>query len=403
MPGPGAYLMGEEERQELEDVMESWHINRYGDEGDPGFKGKVHHLEEEFAAYSGVAHCVATSSGTASLLVSLLALGIGRGDEVIVPAYTFVATYSAVIFTGATPVLAEVEESLTLDPADAERRITERTKAVIPVHMIGAPCNMDRILEFAKRHGLYVIEDCCQAAGASYKGKKVGSMGDFGCFSLNIFKTVTAGDGGMIVTDDDGLYERAFGIHDQGHEPNRTEVAIGERSILGLNFRINELTGAVALAQVRKIDRIVERLRKQKRLLKERIEETIVSTPGVEFRKLHDPEGECATLLGIILPDGEAAASVAHELGTKTLADSGWHVYNNMEHVIQYLSGRGIEIRKGSFPRTDSLLERTIIISIGVVDSGIGSAFGINIHSTFEEIEEKARLIQRAITRQLGE
>jgi 8-amino-3,8-dideoxy-alpha-D-manno-octulosonate transaminase len=258
--------------------------------------------------------------------------------------------------------------------------------------MIGNCCDMDRILPIAEKHGLYVIEDCCQAAGASYRGKKAGSMGHFGCFSLNIFKTVTAGDGGMIITKDAELYERAFGIHDQGHEPNRTEVAIGDRSILGLNFRINELTGAVALAQVRKLDHILERLRSLKKQLKERLE----SIPDIEFRRLPDPVGECATLLGIILPDKRRADEIADRLETRTLDRSGWHVYSNMEHVLSYFRERGIEIGKGSFPHTDDILERTIILSIGVVDPGVGSGFGININSSAEEIEQTAERVHRA-------
>ncbi len=392
MPGPGAFLIGDEERAQVEEVMRTGHLSRYGKAEEPGFTQKVFRLEKEFAAFSGVPYCIATSSGTSSLLVALIALGIGRDDEVIVPAYTFVASYSAIIFSGAVPVLAEIDESLTLDPDDIEHRITERTKAIMPVHMIGNCCDMDRILAIAAKHHLYVIEDCCQAAGASYKGRKVGSMGHFGCFSLNIFKTVTAGDGGMIITSDEELYRKAFGIHDQGHEPNRTDVAVGERSILGLNFRVNELTGAVALAQVRKLDSIISTLRSLKRRLKERLE----NIPDIEFRRLPDPEGECATLLGIILPNKERAAEIAARLETKTLDRSGWHVYSNMEHILRYFKERGIEMGKGSFPRTDDILERTIILSIGVVDPGVGSGFGININSTTEEIEQTAQEVVRA-------
>jgi dTDP-4-amino-4,6-dideoxygalactose transaminase len=160
-------------------------------------------------------------------------------------AYTFVASYSSVIFLGLVPVLAEIDESLSLDPDDIERRITERTKAIMPVHMLGNPCNMDRIIAIARKHNLLVLEDCCQAAGASYKGKKVGTIGNIGAFSLNFFKTINSGDGGFVITNDKTLYEKAFGMHDQGHTPNRTGVEVGNRSLLGLNFRINELTAAV--------------------------------------------------------------------------------------------------------------------------------------------------------------
>ena len=169
MPGPGSYLVGQEEIKELMDVMEYGHLSRYGDMNDPAFKHKVHTLEEEFAAYSGVPYALTTSSGTGSLLIPLLAMGANPGDEVIVPAYTFVASFSAIIFAGFTPVLAEIDESLTLDPKDVETRITDKTRAIMPVHMLGNPCKMKEIMEIAKKHNLVVLEDCCQAAGASYQ------------------------------------------------------------------------------------------------------------------------------------------------------------------------------------------------------------------------------------------
>jgi 8-amino-3,8-dideoxy-alpha-D-manno-octulosonate transaminase len=307
-----------------------------------------------------------------------------------------VASYSAVIFAGAVPVLAEIDESLTLDPADIEKRITPRTKAVMPVHMIGNPCDMDRIREITDRNGLYLIEDCCQAAGSSYGGRKVGTMGRFGCFSLNFFKTITAGDGGMVITDDEELYRRAFALHDQGHSPNRTGVEIGKRSILGLNFRINEVTGAVALAQLRKIETIVTTLREKKRLLKERLGD-LAERGEVGFRRLNDPSGECATILTLLFPDAERAQRAAAELGSKTVAESGWHVYSNMEHVLRHLASIGRPAAKGALPRTDELLGRSVNISIGVVDPGVGSGFGINITSGEEEIDRAAEEIRRAV------
>ena len=182
MPGPGAYWFGKEEMEAVMEVMQSGYLFRYGSENDPKFLHKVSTLEKEFGQYSGANCALATSSGTSSLLVSLIAMGLKPGDEVIVPAYTFVATYSAVIFAGCVPVLAEIDESLSIDPDDIEHRITPRTKAIVPVHMLGNPCNMDRIMEIACKHKLVVLEDACQAAGASYKGKKVGTIGDMGIF-----------------------------------------------------------------------------------------------------------------------------------------------------------------------------------------------------------------------------
>ncbi|MBP1767254.1 MAG: L-alanine:N-amidino-3-keto-scyllo-inosamine aminotransferase [Candidatus Aminicenantes bacterium] len=392
MPGPGSQWIGEEEVKEILDVMSSGHLFRYGSLEDPGFKHKVYSFEKEFAACCGLKYALATSSGTAALLCALKAVGIGEGDEVIVPAYAFIATYSAVIFAGGIPVLAEIDESLCLDPADIERRIGLKTKAIMPVHMLGNPCDLEAITAVADKLGLPVIEDACQANGASYKGRRLGGKGVMGAFSLNIFKTVTAGDGGVVVTDDEDLYRNAFGFHDQGHSPLRGGVEVGRRSVLGLNFRMNELTGAVALAQLRKLDRIIAVLREKKRQFKE----SITGIEGMKFRTLNDPGGECATLCTVIFDSPERAARVSRKLGTTTVNRSGWHVYSNMEHINRYLRDRGLPHGKGAYPRTDDILSRAINLSVGVVDAGLGAAFGINIDSSKEEIRETAARFREA-------
>ena len=392
MAGPGSCWIGDEEIEEVMDVLKSKYLFRYGDLGDENFKHKVHTLEQEFARYCGVDYALVTSSGTGAILVSLLAMGIKPGDEVIVPAYTFVATYSSTIFAGAVPVLAEIDESLSLDPDNIEARITPKTKVIIPVHMLGNPCNMDAIMEIADRHGLMVLEDACQAGGGVYKGRKLGSIGRMGAFSLNIFKTITAGDGGVITTGEKDLYERAFAIHDQGHTPHRTGVQVGSRSILGLNFRVNELLGAVALAQLRKIDRIISTLKGKKKKFKELISDV----DGFKFRTLNDPEGECGTLCTVIFDSAEKAARVSKALGTTTVDHSGWHVYANMEHINRYLQEVGQPHGKGAYPRTDDILSRSINLSIGVVDAGLGSAFGININSTDDDIKAAADKFREA-------
>ncbi len=392
MPGPGVYWFGKEEMDEALEVLQSGYLFRYGDESDPKFLKKVYTLEKQFAKYCGAGYALATSSGTSSLLVSAVALGLKPGDEVIVPAYTFVASYSALIFLGLVPVLAEIDESLCLDPSDIEHRITERTKAIMPVHMLGNPCDLDRIMAIAKKHGLYVLEDCCQAAGASYKGKKIGTIGDMGAFSLNIFKTINSGDGGLVITDNIDLYEIAFGMHDQGHKPNRTGVEVGKRILLGLNFRLNELSAAVALAQLGKLDMIVSTLRQKRSLLKK----LISKANGFKFRTLNDPEGDCATLCTVIFDSREKALKVSKALGSKTVDQSGWHVYANMEHVMAHLKTIGQPHTKGSYPKTDDILSRSMNISVGVVDGGLGAGWGININSTESEIENAAEMFIKA-------
>ena len=403
MAGPGAYLFGDEERKELMDVMESGYLFRYGSEDDPAYKKKVVQFEEEFAKYTNAKYCVAVNSGTGALMCCLAALGIGPGDEVIVPGYTFIASISSIILSRAIPVLAEIDESLTIDPEDIRKKITKKTKAIMPVHMLGNPCDMDKIMEIAKEHGLFVIEDCCQAAGGSYKGKKLGTIGSIGAFSLNVFKTISAGDGGMVVTDDPVLYERAFGFHDQGHKPNRTGVEVGNRSIVGMNMRMNELTGAVALAQVRKLGTIIGMLQTKKAKLKKEIS----GMAGFGFRRVNDPAGECATLLTLLFKDKETADRFGAKIGAVTIAHSGWHVYNNMEQILEKKTsteyncpyvceayGQTIEYHKHMLPNTDAILDRAINISVGVVDKGLGSPFGININSEEEEIMQVAQKIR---------
>ena len=260
MPGPGADLVGAEELAELNDVIASGHLSRFGPD-DASFPAKVRRFEETVAELAGTGYALAVNSGTSALFLALVGLGIGPGDEVIVPGFTYVATISSVVYARARPVLAEVDETFDLDPADVEARITPRTRAIIAVHMLGNPARIAELRAVADRHGLALIEDCAQAFGATYGGRWVGSHGSVGTYSFNEFKTITCGDGGMLVTDDEALYRRAFAMHDQGHSPNRRGVEVGNRPFLGLNFRMTELEGAVLLAQVRRIDRIRDHLR----------------------------------------------------------------------------------------------------------------------------------------------
>ena len=392
MPGPGAYWVGEEERREVMQVLESGHLSRYGDLDDPNFTHKVYTFEKEFAAYCGVRHALAISSGTTALLASAIAMGLKAGDEVIVPSFGYVGTYSPLIFLGIVPVLTEIDDSLTICPEDIEHRITPQTKAILPVHAMGNPSDMAAVMSIAEKHELPVFEDACQATGGTYRGRKLGTIGCMGAFSLNIFKTITAGDGGALVTDDPELYERAFGVQDQGYKPDRASLAIGENSILGLSFRVNELCGAVALAQLRKIDRITATLREKKNKLKALID----GAGDFRFRTIHDPDGECGTLCTLIFNNADTAAQIAQRLGTNTLDDSKWHLYANMDQVNRHLKSIGRPNGKGACPQTDDIVRRAINLSVGVVDAGLCSEFGININSTDEEIERVAAQFCRA-------
>lgn len=409
MPGPGYYWIGEEEEREVLEVVRSRHLNRYGDASDPAFKAKVVTFERMVCERFGVKHSLAVSSGTAALFVALQTLRIGPGDEVICPGYTFVASMSSIIFAGAVPVLAEVDDTLNLDPADVEAKITPRTKAILAVHMLGAPAAVAELAAVAERHNLYLIEDTAQAFGASLDGKPLGTFGIIGTYSFNIYKTINAGDGGMVVMNDEQLFHTAFGIHDQGHKPLRMGLEVGSRSIIGFNFRMNELTGAVLIAQLRKLDALLTDLRSTK----SRLKEALGDVPGLGFRRVLDSDGECATLLVLTLPSASAAAAIAAELGTVTLDHSGWHVYSNMEHILakrQLVPGppfdstefaTDVDYAKGMLPKTDDLLRRSINLSIGVVDTGLGSGVGVHPKASAEEIDAVAARVREAAAKHL--
>jgi dTDP-4-amino-4,6-dideoxygalactose transaminase len=263
----------------------------------------------------------------------------------------------------------------------------------------------------ADRHGLALIEDRAQAFGATYRGRAVGSYGVIGTLSFNEFKTVTCGDGGMIITDDEDLYRRCFALHDQGHAPLRLGVEVGQRPFLGLNFRMIELAGAVLLAQVRKLDRIRTRLRENKALFKSLIRDL----PGLAFRDLPDPEGDLATHLVVLFPEAVIARQVASELNSRVLADSGWHIYSQMEHLLMQrtASMRGAPFhnldgstadyyRPGMLPQTDDLVRRAMSIGIGVADPNLGSTFGVTVLDGPDAVRERAAQFRQTAAKYLG-
>ena len=407
MPGPGLDLIGEEELAEVREVIASRKLSRYGPH-DGSFPAKVRRLEEAVAEMAGARFALALNSGTSGLLAVLAALDIGPGDEVIVPGFTYVASISSIVYSGATPILAEVDRSFDLDPTDVEARITPRTRAIMLVHMLGNPGRLSAIRAIAERHHLALIEDAAQAFGATYHGRWVGTHGRMGVYSFNEFKTITCGDGGMVVTDDEHLYRRAFAMHDQGHSPGREGVEIGARPFLGLNFRMTELEGAVLLAQVRRVAAIREHLSANATLVRSIIEEV----PAIEFRELPDPEGDLATHLVVIFPSQRMAERVTAELGSITLDRSGWHVYSHMEHLLarRTATERGYPFhqagheapgyRVGMLPATDALLARSMSFSIGVHDPNL-APFGVRILDDATVAAERAGRFREVALRHL--
>jgi 8-amino-3,8-dideoxy-alpha-D-manno-octulosonate transaminase len=269
--------------------------------------------------------------------------------------------------------------------------------------MLGNPGHLDEISKIAKENNLILIEDCAQAFGATFKGKSVGTFGGIGAFSLNVYKTITGGDGGMVITDDEELYKRAFAVHDQGHLPLRQGVEQGNRTVLGINFRMTEFTAAVVGAQLKKIDYIKIKLKENKKYLKN----ILSDVKEIKFRNILDEKGDIGTLLTFFMPSIDSAERLSEKLGCTTIAKSGWHVYNNMEHFLNqstvtdegcpftcpYYKGGPIKYSKGMLPQTDDLLSRAINIGIGVSDVGLGSNYGININSSEKEIKAKGNKI----------
>lgn len=336
---PGYEVFGEEERKAINDLFDANGGVLFAHGFDALRKGvyKVREFEAAAAKKFAVAHAQAVSSGTAALRVALAALGIGRGDDVIIPAFTFVATAEAVIQAGASLVVVDVDESLNIDPNAIEAAITPATRAIIAVHMLGAPADMEAIGRIARKHGLKVIEDAAQAVGGSYRGRYLGTIGDAGCFSFDAGKVMITGEGGMVVTNDYGTFEKARAYHDHGHEYSTTvgrgeEGAIGE----GFNYRMTELQGAIGIVQLGKLDSIVNAQRQNKAKLT-----ALIGELGIRGRRINDESGELGDAVVMFFNDRQTSARFLaglkrEGLGTKNVPDAmRWHFAKHWSHMFE--------------------------------------------------------------------
>ena len=337
---PGGLEIGELEKKEVCEVLDNKYLFRYY--GPEGVESKVKSFETAFAEKMGSKYCLATSSCTGALLSAMTACGFGPGDEVIVSAYTFFASCATIVGVRAIPVIAEVDETLTIDPDDIERKITPSTKGIVCTHMRGVPCDMDRIMAIAKKYNLKVVEDCAQACGATYKGKFVGTFGDCGCFSFQYHKTITAGEGGALLTQDDRLYARACSYHDTAAcwRPDRfaPERFDGEL-FCGSNFRMSELVGAVMKAQLTRLDYLNEAMRRHLAIIKDAIKDT----KGISVRPCNDPAGDTGICLMFFLDSKDKVAPFCEALKAEGVDAAGifnagipdWHIYAHWKHVIE--------------------------------------------------------------------
>jgi 8-amino-3,8-dideoxy-alpha-D-manno-octulosonate transaminase len=279
---PGETMIGDEERAQVLEVLDARSPFRfYG----PNVRNKADQFEAEFTEFVGVNHALGVTSGTAALKVAMLAAGVGPGDEVIVPSVTFIASAGSVAMCHARPVFCEIGSDMGIDPEDFERRITERTRAVMPVHILGGAADMDPIMEVANKHGITVIEDCAQSTGAQSRGHRIGTFGQINAFSLQFQKVITAGEGGVVTTNDDALLDRARRCHDHGL--NRWDAGEPEDAFCSEVYRMSDMAGAFALAQIRKLDDCLGRMRAGN----ERIREAVADLDGLELRSLVDHAG----------------------------------------------------------------------------------------------------------------
>jgi 8-amino-3,8-dideoxy-alpha-D-manno-octulosonate transaminase len=359
---PGGMEVGEEELDALRRVIESKNLFRYyGVDEEP--PKEVAALEDEFAAQMGAAHALCVNAGSSALICGLIGSGVGHGDEVIVPAFTWNATANAVLAAGAVPVLAEVDESLTLDPADVERRITPRTKALLPVHMRGNTADMGALVDVAQRHGLALVEDVCQAAGASFDGRRLGTFGDAGAFSLQFNKIITTGEGGVMITSRRDVYELAIEVHDCAG-PVRFGGDLPR--FPGWNFRASELTGAVARVQLTRLDGLLERMRARSM----RLARYVAELPGLELRRSNDHGGDAGIALIAYARSAPLAAEAAEALRAEGVPAKQMyspetvdlHVYPFWRPVLDAIADAGLQAP--DCPRTLDLLGRAIHLDV---------------------------------------
>ncbi len=332
---PGFEIFGEEERKEVNDVLESGILMRYGFDHMRNGHWKAKELEKAIQNAFGTKHAQLTSSGTTALSTAMAVMGVGAGDEVIMPTFTFVASFEAIITAGATPILVDIDETLCLDPKAVEAAITPKTKMVMPVHMCGSMAQIDEIQNICKKHNLLLLEDACQAIGGSFKGQKLGTIGDGGTFSFDFVKTITCGEGGAFLTNNEEYYVNADHYTDHGHDHIGSDRGAETHPFLGYNFRISELHAAVGLGQIKKLDWILETQRKNNAIIKA----ALSKVEGITFRRIPDPEGDNASFLSFFLPTEDLTRRAHKELLANGLGgnfywyDNNWHYIKKWDHL----------------------------------------------------------------------
>ena len=345
---PGFELFGDAERKEVKDVLDSGVLIRYGFDGLRKGQWKAKDLETEIEKRFAVQHAQLLSSGTAAVSMALAASGVGAGDEVIMPCFTFVASFEAILMLGATPVVVDIDDTLTLDIDAVKTSISPKTKAIMPVHMCGSMANLDALKTICKNHDLLLIEDACQAIGGTYKGQALGTIGDLGCFSFDFVKTVTSGEGGAVVTNNTQYAKHLDHFSDHGHDHIGNDRGAETHPFLGYNFRISELNAAVGLAQFRRIDEFIALQKKHYKILRDALE----PLDGVTFRSVPKGGEESCAFLNFFLEDLETAREVSKMFKANGL-DVCFHYYDNNWHYIRKWDH--LKMKKSLYPLSSEI------------------------------------------------
>ena len=376
---PGFEFFGEEERKEVNDVLETGILMRYGFDGPRKGIWKSKELEAAICKTFGTGYAQLTSSGTAALTTAMAALGIGAGDEVIMPAFTFVASFEAVLSMGAVPVLVDIDETLTLDPKAVKAAITPKTKCIMPVHMCGSMADLDALKTICDEHQIILLEDACQSIGGTYKGKHLGTIGHAGTFSFDFVKTITCGEGGVVMTNDQNVYTKCDAFTDHGHDHLGVDRGADLHPFLGYNFRISELHAAVGLAQIRKLDTFLAIQRKHNQILRSYMEQV----PGISFRVVPDPSGDSGSFLSWFLPSQaqtekaiEALKAAGIFAGNFYWFANNWHYIKKWDHLKNVQSLYALndvqqnalkKLQTIEFKASDSIMSRCVSTAISLV------------------------------------
>ncbi len=393
---PGFELFGAEERKEVNDVLETGILMRYGFDGPRKGIWKAKELEQAITEVFGCQYAQLTSSGTAALTTAMSALGIGVGDEVIMPSFTFVASFEAVLSVGAIPVLVDIDETLTLKPEAVRAAITSKTKCIMPVHMCGSMADLDVLKQICDEHKLILLEDACQSIGGTYKGKALGTIGHAGTFSFDFVKMITCAEGGVVMTNSEEVYRKSDGYTDHGHDHLGVDRGSDLHPFIGYNYRISELHAAVGLAQIRKLDTFLALQKKNNKALRAYLEQI----PEISFRVIPDGGDDSCSFLSWFLPTEEITKAVVAEMKEQGILAgnfywfiNNWHYISKWDHLKNATTLNNIseaqksallKLKETSFPASDAIMSRCISTAISLV-------------WTDEQIKEKGEKMVAAI------